>query len=299
MKKNFFKVFLFFLWLKLSKKVECKKKYYFSVCAIFKDEGKNLKEWLEFHKLIGTEHFYLYNNFSKDNYEEVLNPYIKEGLITLVDWPYKGGQADAYKHCFLNYRNENNWIAFIDIDEYICPIYEIDIKSWLQKYEKFPMIFINWLMFGSSGNKKISGLIIEECTQCFSSFNYSGKSIVNTFFDRVFDGNVHYNPFIINFLGIKLKCKFAINEKKKIFTDLKDIDYSIFSPTIQLNHYVIKSFEDYAFKIQRGLADVDETKHPEIKRKWDYFWYTDARCISKDFRILRFVSRLKKVLQDD
>ncbi len=34
-------------------------KYYFSICAIFKDESLSIKEWIEYHKLIGVEHFYL------------------------------------------------------------------------------------------------------------------------------------------------------------------------------------------------------------------------------------------------
>ena len=42
-------------------------KYYFSICAIFKDESLSIKEWIEYHKLIGVEHFYLYNNNSTDS----------------------------------------------------------------------------------------------------------------------------------------------------------------------------------------------------------------------------------------
>ena len=33
------------------------KKYQVSICAIFKNEAKYLKEWIEFHKIIGVEHF--------------------------------------------------------------------------------------------------------------------------------------------------------------------------------------------------------------------------------------------------
>ncbi len=33
-----------------------------SLCAIFKDEADYLREWIEFHRIVGVEHFYLYNN---------------------------------------------------------------------------------------------------------------------------------------------------------------------------------------------------------------------------------------------
>ena len=60
-----------------------KKLYGISICAIFKDESIYLKEWIEFHLLIWIEHFYLYNNFSKDSYLEVLKPYIEKNIVTL------------------------------------------------------------------------------------------------------------------------------------------------------------------------------------------------------------------------
>lgn len=31
---------------------------YLAVCAIFRDEAPYLAEWIEFHRLVGVEHFY-------------------------------------------------------------------------------------------------------------------------------------------------------------------------------------------------------------------------------------------------
>ena len=53
--------------------------YLLSICAIFKNEGHYLKEWIEFHKLQGVEHFFLYNNNSTDDYEQVLYQSLNEG----------------------------------------------------------------------------------------------------------------------------------------------------------------------------------------------------------------------------
>ena len=38
------------------------KKYKLSICAIFKNEANYLKEWIEYHRMVGVEHFYLYNS---------------------------------------------------------------------------------------------------------------------------------------------------------------------------------------------------------------------------------------------
>ena len=71
-------------------------KYNVSICGIFKNEGKYLREWIEFHKIVGVEHFYLYNNNSEDNFREILEPYIEDGLVTLVEWKKNQAQMEAY-----------------------------------------------------------------------------------------------------------------------------------------------------------------------------------------------------------
>ncbi len=79
-----------------------------------------LREWIEFHILVGVEHFYLYNNFSEDNYLEVLQPYIESGIVTLTDWPIESGQLSAYLDCFKRHKNHTVWKAYINPDEFIC-----------------------------------------------------------------------------------------------------------------------------------------------------------------------------------
>ncbi len=54
--------------------------YDLAVVAIFKDEGKYLREWVDYHLLAGVEHFYLYNNDSSDDYAKVLAPYVENNL---------------------------------------------------------------------------------------------------------------------------------------------------------------------------------------------------------------------------
>src|SRR5438132_10410475 len=63
------------------------KKYNISICAIFKNEAPYLKEWIEFHRLVGIDHFYLYNLGSTDRYRDVLKDYVKQGIVSLIQWP--------------------------------------------------------------------------------------------------------------------------------------------------------------------------------------------------------------------
>ena len=68
---------------------------YLAVCAIYRDEGPYLREWVEFHRLAGVERFYLYDNGSTDEHEEVLRPYVEEGLVELNPWPIHPAQIQA------------------------------------------------------------------------------------------------------------------------------------------------------------------------------------------------------------
>ena len=54
---------------------------YLSAVAIVKNEGRYLREWLEFQRLMGAEHVYLYDNGSTDSTDEVLAPFVAEGLL--------------------------------------------------------------------------------------------------------------------------------------------------------------------------------------------------------------------------
>ncbi|MDR0485482.1 MAG: glycosyltransferase family 2 protein, partial [Elusimicrobiota bacterium] len=49
---------------------------YLSVLAIAKNEAPYLKEWIEYHRALGVEKFYIYDNNSSDNTFEILKPYI-------------------------------------------------------------------------------------------------------------------------------------------------------------------------------------------------------------------------------
>ena len=45
---------------------------YLSVCAIYRNEAPYLAEWIEFHRLVGAERFFLYDNGSTASGSSVL-----------------------------------------------------------------------------------------------------------------------------------------------------------------------------------------------------------------------------------
>ena len=53
---------------------------YLAACTIYRDDAAYLAEWIEFHRLMGVERFFLYDNGSTDNHREVLAGYLAEGV---------------------------------------------------------------------------------------------------------------------------------------------------------------------------------------------------------------------------
>ena len=92
---------------------------YLSAFAIYRDEADYLREWIEFHKLVGFERFYLYNNFSTDHHREVLRPYIADGTVVHHEWPVEPAQMAGYRDMLERCRDETFWLAIFDIDEYL------------------------------------------------------------------------------------------------------------------------------------------------------------------------------------
>lgn len=135
-------------------------RYHISVCAIFQNEALYFKEWIEYNRLIGVEHFYLFNNDSTDNYLEVLQPYIQEGVVEVIDWPslHKDGswmqeQVNAYNYCIKKALGITTWLAIIDLDEFIVPVQKNNLVEFLADFEGDPTlggIKMHFQLYGTS-----------------------------------------------------------------------------------------------------------------------------------------------------
>lgn len=56
-------------------------KYEIGLVCISKNEAPYIREWIEFHRLVGVSKFYFYDNESDDDTPDVLAPYIADGIV--------------------------------------------------------------------------------------------------------------------------------------------------------------------------------------------------------------------------
>ncbi len=213
---------------------------------IVKDEELYLDEFLCYYLTIGVDHFYIYDNGSAIPVSETLKPYSRR--CTIIDFPGRARQLEAYNHFIRYYSHETDWVAPIDIDEFIIFKQDKNIKDFLKKYSHIDCIAINWKCFGDNYfDKRPSGLVMDNFVLCEDIQNPHIKNIVKS--SAWFDcENMHY-------LGLK---------PGKVYSDVKgNLIASPFNENytldvVQMNHYVVKSREECYRKYQRGRASIDE-----------------------------------------
>ena len=118
--------------------VERPKPHYLTVCAIARDESRYLLEWIAYHRTVGVDHFVLFDNESTDAMPEMLARLAAAGIVTVIPWPTapfpEGPQVPAYGHAIHRFRDMTEWLAFIDLDEFLVPVTAADLPAVLRAY---------------------------------------------------------------------------------------------------------------------------------------------------------------------
>lgn len=270
------------------------KDYNVSICAIFKNEGPYLKEWIEYHKIIGVNHFYLYNNNSTDNYLDILRGYIENGEVTLINWEKNQAQLEAYRHCIDSYSSYTKWIGFIDLDEFVVPRLENNIYDVLKRFDRNAgSVLVYWKVFGSSGrlNRNLNGLVAEDFTISWDRLCDIGKCFYNTNFK--FCNNARLNHIFHHFLWTKHL--FMYMPPKNVFGHYVMPGYNPVKGKeipIQINHYLNKSLAEYELKQNKG--DVFFSNNPH---NYQYYLGPESQCMGADYSIFKYMIELKQKMK--
>lgn len=220
---------------------------YLSIAVIIKNEMPYLREWIEYHLIVGVDRFYIYDIESTDNPLEVLQPYIDKGIVIYKYFPGKAKQVSAYCDAILNYKYDTRWIAFVDIDEFIVPVQRFTLPEVLMDFEKYPGICVSYAMYDSSGHiKKPDGLVIKNYIHRNIDLTYrlnkSVKSIINP--REVIVTNVHWCYYRGFKWGVNENgCQLVGNSAERQLLDI-----------LRVNHYYTRSKEEYLAKLNKGHA---------------------------------------------
>jgi hypothetical protein len=94
--------------------------------TIVKSEYKYILQWINYHLHLGVQRFIIYDNSYDNTLQTLLNKYINENTVILIQWRYPymlkisgiSGQTTQQNHSIYSF-NRCEYIGLFDIDEYI------------------------------------------------------------------------------------------------------------------------------------------------------------------------------------
>ena len=234
----------------------------FDVCvmAILKDEAPNMAEWLCHHMAIGVDHFFLYDNGSTDELHEVLRPYADHGIVTTVYFPMRGLQRDANNHVVRFFGDTTEWIAYVDIDEFLVPEGDESISAVMARFPDAEQVLVSRKEFCYSGHRTPpDGLVTESYREYSEQVPRMGTSAVLAkpiIRPRgVVRVGIHNAATVhgrtVNTAGL------PTSEDASV---IEDPSYA----NLQMNHYFTKSRAEFEAKRSRATTSTHAFQLPDV-----------------------------------
>ncbi len=207
-----------------------------ALVCIAKNENYYIEEWLNYHRKLGFNHFFIYQNDWR----------LSKEFDDVTKFKFDGHlqQLQAYNH-FINTNWWNwDWVAFFDVDEFLVLKNHKNINEFLSNYD-CNAIGINWVYFGDNGLSKVDNnySVLSRFTKRQSTPHKAVKSIVRFSLPGQLPKFIK-NPHCINltWLDVHKRSNFG----PATIEPSDDI--------AQLNHYYCKTIEEFRLKCSRGRA---------------------------------------------
>jgi len=233
---------------------------------IIKNESHYLEEWIEYHRILGVDHFIIFDNGSTDDLQSLLSYYVDLGIVTLIEWPNLIQatsqqrrsswleQDTAYACAIRLLSGKAKWVGFLDVDEFV--VFENpenrDICQFLDQCGE-PMLNLFWRLFGTSGiERRTGGLVLEK-------FIYRAtdeeRRLCKVFVRPEFTHQI-FNTHRLT-IGAERFNGFTTVGTKTFASE--DLSASYGGATI--HHYHTRSREEYQDKVRRGWPANDDSKN--------------------------------------
>ena len=132
-------------------------KDHLAIVTTARNEKPFMNEWLLYHRMIGADHFFLYDDEPGLPLESFCAPH--QSYVTVMPlhgWSkgLSGGcrQNRAYTHALDHFLGKYMWAAFIDVDEFIVLRQHENLGDFLLSLGKDThAVSLHWRMFGHCG----------------------------------------------------------------------------------------------------------------------------------------------------
>ncbi len=260
-----------------------------SVCAIVKNEGRDIAEWIAFHILQGVEHFFIFDNGSTDDTVEQIRRF-PDSLVTLIDWPIRPGQQAAYMYAVSSFREYSQWMAFIDADEFLFSPKGEDLRIALSFYLSYSAVVVHWVSYGTGGIKSrdCNELVIQAFTRRAPDLFWMNRYVKSVINPRSVVGAC-ITPHVFVTTGS------AVNEARKIVNHSSGgIDEDITIEIFRINHYPVKDLRSWENKMCRGFADQGGNRNDSM---FEYYDSAERNSVTDDI-LFEYSGPIHRLLKD-
>jgi len=218
--------------------------YYSMIHAQVRDDNQCIDEWVDYNFAIGFEHIVIIDHRSEI---PVVNKWGDRVTVIRED------RLDPNPYDNMNRTlraRQSKWLAVIAVDQFIVLFKDKSVNDLLTDYEQYGGLSINWSVFGASGHvKRPEGLVKD---------NYLWRmpyDVKNTCQDLV--QTIANTEYCLNFYNDHT-CASTRDVVHEDFTPCNSAIASSQSRSrSKINHYTIKSYEDYVAKVERAKkADI-------------------------------------------
>lgn len=252
--------------------------FHFIICSVFKNESHILDEWIQHYLFHGVDHIYLVNDFSTDNYMEIIAKYPEKITLFHNDIITKdvGRQTQIYDKYFKNLLSSSKWMSILDMDEFLYSPYEINLQNILKEYNGYSQIMVDWVHFGSNDHILQPNSVVES----FLSRAFFGKPKEYYSYKSIFKTE-HFQTFGIH--------KNGVNGPEIHLKNGENVE----TPKLVINHYNLQSLEFY-MEVKSKRGDINNWfDHQKLIRDKEYFMHYD----DNDVLDLKLYEQNKPIIQ--
>lgn len=215
-----------------------------AICAIIKDEHRFLKEWIDWHLNLGFDAIHLFEDKGSESHEEIVKDYSNvflrryetdDEVRNLLQWQGNSHRQHVLYEWFGDaYQQTYDWVAFIDLDEFVVFHNGYTLEKLCEEFEQYSAVLLNWRMMGASGHiQRPTCGVMEAYTEVTGflkqDYGYCYKSLCNL-----------KKWKRLNHLHL---ANDAVNTNHG--TDVNEISWN----KVSLDHFFTKSWEDWCDRI--------------------------------------------------
>ncbi|GLJ53418.1 hypothetical protein SUGI_1139140 [Cryptomeria japonica] len=270
-------------------------KKFLCACTMVFNAAKFMKEWIIYHSYLGVEEFFIYDNNSEDNLEEVINS-LTGYSVSRRPWPWVKTQEAGFAHCALKAADKCEWMMFTDVDEFVFShgwsdhesrnaLQILLVNKTRESNSTLGQVSVNCRNFGPSNQTEHPAAGVTQGYTCRQRAEQRHKSIV-----------------LLEALSASLMNVIHHFELKDGYKSV-----ALKSSEMVINHYKYQAWSEFKAKFRRRVsayvADWKEEKNPASQDRAPGLGYQAVKpplwekkfCEVNDTSLLQFAAKVFSV----